>query len=267
MTRVRKMVDEKAHIYQPLSSKCIFLFVHLVGSFRVILQGNIMDKVNSSVHRINRELVECRQKLQVIERSAETTVKAKVEDIRGNLKGADHLIDNVREQTTTYLHRLEDVEKASTTVNMQSQMTWLHNRLDDIILDLDAADSHAKDAAQSTNQYIYKVMDIKQEVEVNSSTLADHQLTAERLLALARSDVTENEARIRSANATISSNETSIKSKKATIETKTKSKANLEGQVAAKQNQINRARSEQRDRKAQAIGSGVSMVDKWEQRV
>jgi chromosome segregation ATPase len=231
---------------------------------RVCHNGTVFPAVIMSMEQIKREVREIesslhssRQLLYSLERVAERSITSEVDGIRTSLKKADHKIESVSSQVHAFRAQIEDVDNAERSVNMESQMTWLRDSLAKIVEDLEKAESSARTAIECTDTYVYKVMDLKQDVETNSSKLVEHHDNAAILLARAKSEVSASERSLLSIQEKVSTKEREINSKNTIATSKRQRKAVLERQCAAKRNDVAEARRQRERRKEQAVASTV----------
>ena len=216
-----------------------------------------MEQIKREVQEIESSLHSSRQLLLSLERSAKRSITSEVAGARTSLRKADHKIEGVSSQVHTFRAQVENVDNAETTVKMDAQMTWLCDSLAKIMDDFKEAESCARSAIEGTDEYVYKIMDLKEDVEWRSSKLTGHHSNATILLARAKSEVSASESSLLSIQEKVSSKAREIASKNRSAASKRRQKAGLEQQAAAKRAGIAEARRERERRKDRAAASTV----------
>lgn len=216
-----------------------------------------MEQIKREVREIESSLDSSRHLLYSLERVAERSITSEVDGIRTSLKKADHKMESVSSQVQAFRAQIEDVDNAEGSVNMESQMTWLRENLAKIMEDLGKAESSARTAIECTDTYVYKVMDLEQDVEAHSSKLIEHHDNAAILLARAKSEAFASERKLLSVQESVSTKEREINSKNTIATSKRQQKAVLERQYAAKCYDVAEARRQRERRKKQAAASTV----------
>lgn len=170
-----------------------------------------MDEAARAVPAIRSKLDKSRRNLHEHNRLNGKVFKTKGEGIQTSLRAADNRIVDTHIKAATLVRQLEGIEHASKTVNLHPQMSWMFSEIVEIDQNLVSAYQHADSAVVFSDEQTYKLMDIKEEVEVESNKLKEHTATVERLLAAAKQKIKEYTASIVAAKNSISSNESIIR--------------------------------------------------------
>jgi chromosome segregation ATPase len=216
-----------------------------------------MEEVNREVSKIQTQLHSSRRQLQALETKAPKSITSEVDGIRLSLRKADNRIEDISSQAQSFIKRLDDVEFANITVNMDPQMTWLNENLGKIVKDLEEAHSKTEGAISCTNELVYRALDVKQDVDFNNNKLTEYFDTATDLLNDAQAEVAASEGKLKVTQTSIFAKQREINQKNSLASSKRLQKAQLERQCQDKRNEIAQARRERKDRKEQAIASGV----------
>jgi chromosome segregation ATPase len=217
-----------------------------------------MDKITREVNEIEATLHTSRTQLQTLERNAQNSISSEVNSIRTSLKSSDKRIEYVASQTRHFLSQIEYFNEAETCVDVQPQMTWLRDNLQSIVADLSTAEEQADSAIETTKDYSYKVMDIGQEVESNSSRLSEFHAQATSLAEQAQAALSASESMLEYTEDQIRKKEVEIKEKTAEAAAKRERKIELEVNIEKKRKEIETAEQNRKSRKEDSILGVVS---------
>jgi len=217
---------------------------------------NIMEEITSEVSKIQSTLHSSRSQLRLVETGAKKAISLEVDSLRCSLKNGHNRVEHTTTQVRSFLSQIEDIDN-STSVDLKSQVVWLHDNLQVIVSDLDAAKAKADSSIRCTEQFRYKVMDVGQEVDSSSNKLTEFLNDAAKLEAQARSSLTSSQSMLEYAQAQIRRKEQEIREKIAEAASKRLRRKQLENDLANKREQIARAERERQERKEQAIASAV----------
>jgi len=219
-----------------------------------------MEEITSEVGKIQNSLHVSRRELQTLETSAKISISSEVDGIRSSLKNGDTRVEHVTAQVRSFLSQIEYTNEASTSVNIAPQMLWLHENLQVIVGDLDAAKAKADNSIRCTGQYSYKVMDVGEEVDAYSSKLTEYQDEAAKFAAQAKSSLSASESILEYTQSQIQRKEEEIRVKTSEVASKRLRKTQLEADIERKRQAAARADRERKGRKEQAIaGTGLAV--------
>lgn len=172
-----------------------------------------MDKLQNDIRASKSTLITAKNNLASLEREATTDLSSHVETVRKQLKLADRDLLHTTIQAQSFLSQLELVPKASTSVDLEQQVLWVIDRLEAVLGHLNNAHQSVDNTISSTNIYVYKVMDIGEDVESKDRELSTHQLAANTLS-------TNAEAKLKTYQSNLEKLERKIREKEAEVKTK-----------------------------------------------
>ena len=217
-----------------------------------------MDSTNENVHKIKSSLLTSRRRLHVLDKKKDETLPSHGKTIQSALKNADFQADTVHHQISTFVLELENIDNASSLVNLHPQMAWMYSQLGIINQDLELADQHVTDAMTFTDKQCYSLIDIKNEVNIENVKLKAYEEKVKNLKAQTKQEVEQVKKRAASAKASIQSNEKEIETKQSAISGLEQRATQLKSEIATKQNETANANKNRKESRNWAVGTGVS---------
>lgn len=212
-----------------------------------------MEEITSNVSNIENSLHSLRRQLQILETSAKRSISSEVDGIRPSLKNGDSRVEYVAAQVRSFLSQIECPDDISTSVDMKPQMLWLSDNLQIIASDLDAATAKADSSIESTMNYTYKVMDIRQQVCYSRQQLIEYHNEAAGLEEQAKESLSWSERMLKRIQLQIDSIEDQIGEKSIKVESKRQRKTQLETNLENARQQVTRSERKRKHRKEDAI--------------
>ncbi|KAH8590060.1 hypothetical protein B0O99DRAFT_655118 [Bisporella sp. PMI_857] len=219
-----------------------------------------MEEITGEVSKIENGLHSSRYQLQTLETSAKGSISSEVDGLRSSLKNGDSRAEYVTDQMRSFFSQIQYINDVSTVVDIKPQMLWLHENLQVIVSDLDAAKAKADSSIKCTEKYSYEVMDVGEEVTSNSNKLTEYHDKVAKLEEQAKSSLSSSEIMLEYTQSQIERKEREIKEKMAEAVSKRRRKTQLETDLENKRQQVAHSERERKDRKEQAIvGVGLGV--------
>ena len=252
-TKLMLLAGNNGHL-NLLSSKRL-VFALTIPSSRHPTTADRMEDLSSAVSKIQVDLNSSRQRLTTLEGNARRSVSGELSCVRTALKASDNKIEHAAVEIRSYLHQIDNVPNAQTSVDMAPQITWAHNSLQSIAASFEDALGAAGRAMQCTTAYSYSVLDIGQEVEQSRDKLSQCQAKATMLGNQASSALKTSEDLLLDAKREITAKEAEIARKTAEAAATRRRKTQLESQISQKKVAVADAKRLQESKKEDvAIG-------------
>lgn len=225
-----------------------------------------MEDITRQVTQLQGDLHTSRSKLRMLKSTSKTDITHKINAIRPPLSSAQRLIGHICSDNASVVARLEAGTASTGDPNstddvlaeVPQKLVTLRAKLDEVVKDLVAAHEATATAIDTTDEWGLQVMDVGQDVDVKSTKLALCQTGAALLAEKARDNLAKSRAALQNAESELRRKRSDVYHKEREVEGKREEKRRLMEQIEEKNGQVATAEGERKDRKAQALATGVS---------